>query len=94
MDHFAVARRHAVGDAAGDLRNGDVMTSERGCARDGKSDDTGADDKNLHQSRFHGTMTRSISLSATVSTKPMIAIMNRPTYICSTEKVSHAVQII
>ena len=45
-------------------------------------------------SRFHGTTMRSISLSSTVSTKPMIAIMNRPTYICLTENVSQAVQIM
>lgn len=46
------------------------------------------------QSRFHGMIRRSSSLSSTVSTKPMMAIMNRPTYICSTENVSHAVQIM
>ena len=94
MNHLAVARRHAVGDAAGDFGNRHVMAGERRGARDRKPDDAGADDKDFHQSRFQGTMTRSISLSATVSTKPMIAIMNRPTYICSTENVSHAVQIM
>ena len=94
VDHFAVARRHAVGDAAGDFGNRHVMAGECRGARDRKPDDTGADDKDFHQSRFHGTTTRSISLSSTVSTKPMIAIMNRPTYICSTENVSQAVQIM
>ena len=64
VDHFAVARRYAVGDAAGDFGNGHVMAGERGGARDGKPDDTGADDKDFHQSRFHGTTMRSISLSA------------------------------
>ena len=38
-------------------------------------------------------MNRSSSLSASVSAKPISAIMNRPTYICSTAKVSHALQI-
>jgi hypothetical protein len=44
-------------------------------------------------SAFHGMMTRSSSLRTSVIRKPMIAITNRPTYICSTANVLHALQI-
>ncbi len=44
-------------------------------------------------SAFHGMMTRSSSLRMSVIRKPMIAITNRPTYICSTANVLHALQI-
>src|SRR5436853_4731398 len=44
-------------------------------------------------SAFQGITTRSSSLSPNVSRKPMIAITNRPTYICSTANVLHALQI-
>src|SRR5262249_2550085 len=94
VDHLAVARRDAVGDAAGDFGDRHVMAEQGRLARDREADDTGADDENVHQSRFQGMIMRSSSLSTTVSTKPMIAIMNSPTYICSTENVSHAVQIM
>ena len=45
-------------------------------------------------SAFHGMSHRSSSLRPKVITKPMIAITNRPTYMRSTEKVSHALQIM
>jgi len=44
-------------------------------------------------SAFHGMMTRSSSLRASVIRKPMIAITNKPTYICSTANVLQALQI-
>jgi hypothetical protein len=44
MNHFAVARGYAVGDAAGNFGNRHVMAAECRGARDGKPDNTGADD--------------------------------------------------
>jgi len=44
-------------------------------------------------SAFHGMITRSSSLRVSVIRKPMIAITNRPTYICSTANVLQALQI-
>ena len=49
MDHLAVARGHAVGDAAGHFGNGDVMAGERRGARDRKPDHARADHQNLHR---------------------------------------------
>jgi diguanylate cyclase (GGDEF)-like protein len=44
-------------------------------------------------SGFHGMITRSSSFRPSVSRKPMIAITNSPTYICSTANVLQALQI-
>jgi hypothetical protein len=57
-------------------------------AREGTIDAVGE-----RHSAFHGMMTRSSSLSVSVIRKPMIAITNRPTYICSTANVLQALQI-
>ena len=48
MDHFGVARRHAIGDAAGRLGHGHVVAGKRRGARDGQPDHAGADHQNLH----------------------------------------------
>src|SRR5215475_5970348 len=47
----------------------------------------------VRYSAFHGMMTRSSSLRPSVIRKPMIAITNKPTYICSTANVLQALQI-
>ena len=97
VDHLGIARRNAIGDAAGDFGHGDVVAKQSRGAGHRQPDHTCTDDEDLHaliQSRFHGMMMRSISLSTIVSTKPIMAMVKRPTYICSTENVSHAVQII
>jgi hypothetical protein len=49
MDHFRVARRHAVGDAAGRLGHGHVVAAERRGARDRQPNHAGADHQNLHR---------------------------------------------
>jgi hypothetical protein len=49
MDHLAVARGDAIGNAAGRLGHRDVVAAQRRVARDGKPDDAGADDQNLHR---------------------------------------------
>ena len=49
MDHLAIARGHAVGDAAGHFGNGHVVAGERRGARHRKPNDTRADHQNLHR---------------------------------------------
>ena len=49
MDHFRVARRHAIGDAAGRLGHGHVVAAERRGARDRQPDHARADHQNLHR---------------------------------------------
>ena len=48
VNHLAVARRHAVGDAARCFGNDHVVAAQRCLARDREPDDTGADNKDLH----------------------------------------------
>ena len=48
MDHFGVARGHAVGDAAGRLGHGHVVAGKRRGARDREPNHAGADHQNLH----------------------------------------------
>ena len=48
MDHLAVARGHAVADAAGRFRDDHLMAGKRRRARDREADHAGADDENLH----------------------------------------------
>ena len=43
---------------------------------------------------FHGTMMRSSSLSSSVKTRPSTAMLIRPTYMVSTERISQAFQIM
>src|SRR5271169_1013345 len=49
MDHLAVARGDAIGDAAGCFGNRHVVAGKRGSARDRKADDSCADYQNLHR---------------------------------------------
>ena len=48
MDHLAVARGHAVADAAGRFRDDHLMAGKRGLTRDGETDDAGPNHQNLH----------------------------------------------
>jgi hypothetical protein len=48
MDHLAVARGNAVGDAAGHFGDGDIVAGLRRGARNGKANDARADHQNLH----------------------------------------------
>ena len=48
MDHLAVARGHAVGDAAGQFGDGDVVAGKRRGARHRQSHHARADHQNLH----------------------------------------------
>jgi hypothetical protein len=57
MDHFAVARRHAISDAAGRFGDGDIVPGERRGARNGEPDHARANDQNLHcASRPHSVL--------------------------------------
>ena len=48
VDDLAVARRHAIANALGDLGDDDLVPLQRSRPRDRKPHHTGADDKNLH----------------------------------------------
>jgi hypothetical protein len=48
VDHFAVARGHAVANAGRRLGDNYIMAGKRRRARNRKPDNTGADDKDLH----------------------------------------------
>ncbi len=49
VDHLAVARGDAVGDAAGRFGDGDIVPAQSRRARDRKPDDARADHKDLHR---------------------------------------------
>jgi hypothetical protein len=66
VNHFAVARRHAVADARGLFGDDDIVTGKRGSARDGKAYNAGSDHEDLHR--------RSLSISRRV---PTIAVAAR-----------------
>ena len=65
VNHLAVARGDAVGDAARNLGDRDVVSAQRRRARNRKPDDAGADHKDLHRVSSHrhcGGQSSSISI--------------------------------
>ena len=61
VNHLAVARGDAVGDAARRFGNGDIVPAQRRFTRDREPDDAGADHKDLHEPPLcHAPRRRSI----------------------------------
>jgi hypothetical protein len=48
VDHLAVARGHAIADAAGRFRDDHLMAGKRSLTRDREPDHAGADNQDLH----------------------------------------------
>jgi len=87
------ARRACISSMASPRRSSpSCFSPSRGTPGDPARDGTAGALSERH-SAFHGMMTRSSSLRASVIRKPMIAITNKPTYICSTANVLQALQI-